>query len=246
MANPYAGTANEEAWDQGYSYGYHYGAADTPAGYTPEQAGVFREGLDAGVYQAEQDAHPGTATIAPVTIVGDPNAPADANSGDDAYAAGYTEGYYLKQYNDEPFSDAVKPRYHDGWAQGRAQAELEGKKEGSSLAGEVGETAASHAAPEVISHALHLGPLGLFLGSVLGGNDTILPDAPVFVPLCYRSDHGLNGNAVTDAGAWCGTATLDYAGAQGEGSSHASQWGHTDNAVHTWMYFKESWDPVGD
>jgi hypothetical protein len=180
-------------------------------------------------------------TIPEVTIYGDPNAPADPNSGDDAYADGYSAGYYNSGFDDSAYAEAVKPRYSEGYNAGYAAKKVEGSGEHHEGTGEViAEEGLPHLVGEAIGHLLGVGFGGVVLGAVLGGPDTMLKEAPAYMAVCHRSDHGLSGDAVMDGGAWHSEPTMDYNAASSYGGEHGSTWGHGDD-VHIWEFKADAW-----
>jgi hypothetical protein len=160
-----------------------------------------------------------------VTIVGDPNAPADPNNPSDSYGDGYTAGYHGKQADDSFYGEAAKADYRHGFDAGLAQRHVETPHEGESGWGELAE----HAATEGASHALHLGPLGLFL-SALTMSDTPLHEAPVYFPACAYPGHG-TGDHYLDDGQWYGTFTMSWDDAHSEMLDHGSNYNHSDGVA---------------
>jgi hypothetical protein len=197
---------------------------------------------DAGT--ADGDDPTGSATTAPVVVVGDADRAPDPSSGDDAYADGYAAGTAGRQYDDSAYDEAVKVRYQSGFDAGAAAHRLDAAPESGGGLGEVAGGIAELLGPEVVGHLLHLGPWSTLVALATSpGGDTPLPPPAVLLPLCHRAGHGLGGDAVLDGGAWHGTATLSYADAQAEGAEHASTWDHV-GAVHTWSWRQDSWDPI--
>lgn len=273
MSNPYAGTGWELAWDQGYSYGWYYPndtEPEPPSPFADEQAAVYREGAYAGriaVAASQQGGMTGNAdgagysttgaeevgsergpiTIGEVTVVGDPNAPVDPNSTDDAYAVGYNAGYQGELLDDSAFGEAAKSSYHKGYNEGGALRRTSGHEH--SGAAEVAHGIGEVVVPVIMDHRvlhslLHGIPLTeLLLHAISPGGDTMLHPPEAYLAVCYRDDHGLNGDAVFDGGAWHGVATLELSDAQSEARDHASQWEH-DGAAHIWVYGNDDeWNP---
>ncbi|MEO5843026.1 MAG: hypothetical protein ABIQ73_29200 [Acidimicrobiales bacterium] len=145
MSNPYIGTPDETAWDQGYSQGWYYPDADPspPAPLAEDATRVFREGALAGKEAVagynvstsieSQQAGPsmeggysspgasdggGTITIPETTVVGDPNSAVDPNSADDAYGTGWDAGTRGLLEDPSAFSESVRARYHQGYSEG--------------------------------------------------------------------------------------------------------------------------------
>ena len=186
----------------------------------------------------------GSVTIAPVVVVGDPTRPPDPSSGDDAYTDGYFAGSNDKQHDDSAYDDAVKARYQSGYDAGAAARLLNPPAETRSGLGETAGGVAELLGPEAIGHLLHIGPWSTLAAMATSpGGDTSLPPPPVMLPLCYRTGHGLSGDAILDGGAWHGTATLSYTDAQADAAQHAGTWDHA-GAVHTWSWRQDTWDPA--
>jgi hypothetical protein len=269
MTNPYVGSEYETAWDQGYSYGYYY-PNDTdpspPAPFVDAQATAYGEGAEAGrvavagagegamtgnaggggyssAGYAPSSSESGPVTIPETTIVGDPNSVADPNSADDAYAAGYNDGYRGVQEDSSAFAETVKSWYHQGYSEGGGLHRTEPHEH--SEAAEVAEGVAEVGAPVIIDHwvlhALLQGAPWTELAhlAITPGGDTQLSPPDAYMPVCHQNGHGLGGDAVFDGGSWHGTATLDLAGAQYEATDHSRQWGH-DGSVHIWVFDKDN------
>jgi hypothetical protein len=276
MSNPYAGTTYEDAWNQGYSYGYYYPNDTNPTPPTPlveQQATAYLEGALAGreavaattgvpdggggmsgdaggagystAGPEQTSSQPGPYTLPETTIVGDPNAPADPNSADDAYAAGYNDGYQGHLEDPSAFAAAVQASYKKGYNEGGGLHRTEGHEH--SELGEVAEGTGELLGPAAFDHfivhgLLHkMAPpvLDLLLTATSPGGDTQLNPPDAYLPVCHAKGHGLSGDAVFDGGAWHGTVTLELTDAQSEGSGHGSQWGHGES-VHMWVYDKSN------
>jgi hypothetical protein len=275
MTNPYTATAYGDAWDQGYSYGYYYPNDTNPSPPTPfvdDQATAYLEGAAAGrdaivaatgsgdggmsgnaggsgysaVGTEPSSSEQGTThTIAEVTIEGDPNAAADPNSADDAYAVGYDAGYHGRLEDPSGFAPAVQDSYKRGYNEGGGLHRTEGHEHSDAeevLHGtaEVGGPAAfDHFVVHGLLHKMMPPVLDLLVMATSPGGDTMLHPPDAYMPVCHSDGHGLSGDAVFDGGAWHGTVTLELNDAQSEGSAHASQWGHPD-MVHMWVYDKDN------
>jgi hypothetical protein len=261
MANPYVGTVYQDAWDQGYSWGYYYPDdvnSSAPTAYSQENQAVYREGVLAGA-QAGRVAAAGTGGVTGnahgggysasevaltpshgVTVVGDPERAVDPNSEGDAYGDGYNAGWYGSEFDDSRYAQGVRHQYATGWNEGAAARKLHGGEHEHGVAVDMMLEAAPHVAGEVIGHALHVGYGGSALGAILGGPDTVIHEASVYLAVCYRADHGASG---LEGGAWCGTPTLELNDATAESQDHASAWGHTDHAVHVWYFKDGDWEP---
>jgi hypothetical protein len=181
-----------------------------------------------------------------VTVEGDAERPVDSHSGDDAYADGYSAARRGAQYDDAAYDDAAKVRYRDGWSVGAAEAQLAQPEREAGGLGEVAIGVAELLVPEIVGHLLkRIGPWSTLIGMATSpGGDTTLPPAPVYLPVCHRSDHGLSGDPILDGGAWSGTATIDYQNARTEATQHADTWQHTDGVVHIWEYRNAQWNPA--
>jgi hypothetical protein len=272
MTNPYTGTAWADAWDQGYSYGYYYPNDTNPAAPAPlvdEQVSAYLEGAAAGrdaiaaatgsgeggmtgnaggagysdVGAEVTSSETGPQTLPEVTIVGDPNAAADPNSADDAYAAGYDAGYNARGEDPSGFAPAAQDAYRRGYNEGGGLHRVQGHEH--SGAEEVAHGTAEVGGPVIMDHFILHGLLGgvpitdLIVMALSPGGDTQLNPPDAYMPVCHAEGHGLHGDAVFDGGAWHGTVTLELNDATSEASAHASEWGHTD-MVHMWVYDKDN------